>query len=296
MNHLHQKCILASTGVHALLALILLFCPAFLSPKSKLSEVTPITFYPDLLIDQPFANPGGSPGSRPPAPTPTPTPAPPAPVVKPAPAPPPQPVRETVREVTPPKTSAESLEVTKEPAKKKPEISLTPVVRKPNAKPNTKPSTKPASDEASEVDTQAHQQAARRQQQMLGQLDRTLGNIRSGTASPTRIEEGVGEGNIGPSYASYAAWVWSFYESAWVRPEDATIEDATVEVNVTIASDGTVIAKRITRRSGDHAVDASVQSVLDRVTTVKRPFPEGAKDKQRSYIIPFNMKTHRGTA
>lgn len=292
MNRLHQKCILASTGVHALLALILLFCPAFLSPKSKLSEVTPITFYPYLLIDQPFANPGGSPGSRPPAPAPTPTPAPPAPVVKPAPAPQPQPVRETVREVAPPKTSTESLEVTKEPTKKKLEISLTPVVRKPN----TKPSTKPASDETSEVDAQERQQAARRQQQILGQLDRTLGNIRSGTGSATRIEDGFVSGDSGPSYASYAAWVWSFYESAWVRPEDATIEDATVEVNVTIASDGTVIAKRITRRSGDHAVDASVQSVLDRVTTVKRPFPEGAKDKQRSYIIPFNMKTHRGTA
>jgi TonB family protein len=291
MNHLHQKCILASTGVHALLALILLFCPAFLSPKSKVSDVTPITFYPDLLIDQPFTNPGGSPDSRPPAPTPTPTPAPPAPVVKPAPAPPPQPVKETVREVTPPKTSTESLEVTKEPTKKKPEISLTPVVRKPNAK----PSTKPISSETSEVDTQERQRAEQWQQQRLGQLDRTLGKIRSGTASPTKVEEGYGEGT-GPSYASYAAWVWSFYESAWVRPEDATIEDATVEVSVTIASDGRVIDKRITRRSGDRAVDASVQSVLDRVTTVKRPFPEGAKDKQRSYIIPFNMKTHRGTA
>jgi len=293
MNHLHQKCILASTGVHTLLALILLVCPAFLSPKPKVSEVTPIILYPDLLIDQPFSSPGGSPGSLPPAPKPIPpAPAPPAPVVKPEPAPPPQPVKDTVRDITPPKTSTESLEVSKEPAKKKPEISLTPVVRKPN----TKPSTKPTSNETSEVDTQERQQAARRQQQMLGQLDRTLGNIRSGTGSATRIEDGFGSGDSGPSYASYAAWVWSFYESAWVRPEDATIEDATVEVNVTIASDGTVIAKRITRRSGDHAVDASVQSVLDRVTTVKRPFPEGAKDKQRSYIIPFNMKTHRGTA
>lgn len=289
MNHLHQKCILASTGVHALLALILLFCPAFLSPKSKLSEVTPITLYPDLLIDQPFANPGGAPGSRPPAPTPTPTPEPPAPVVKPAPAPLPQPVKD--REVTPPKTSTESMEVAKEPTKKKMDISLTPVVRKPN----TKPSTKPTSNETSEVDAQERQRAERWQQQRLSLYDRSLTNIRSGTGSATKIEEGFGSGNSGPSYASYAAWVWSFYENAWVRPEDATIEDATVEVSVTIASDGRVIDKRITRRSGDRAVDASVQSVLDRVPTVKRPFPEGAKDKQRSYIIPFNMKTHRGT-
>jgi TonB family protein len=90
--------------------------------------------------------------------------------------------------------------------------------------------------------------------------------------------------------------VRSFYDSAWVRPEDATTEDATAEVSVTIASDGAVIAKRITKRSGDRAVDASVQNVLDRVTSVGRPFPEGAKDKQRTYIIPFNMKTKRGAA
>jgi len=67
-------------------------------------------------------------------------------------------------------------------------------------------------------------------------------------------------------------------------------------VTVTIASDGTVVAKRITKRSGDAAVDASVQRMLDHVTTVQRPFPEGAKDKERTYIIPFNMKTNRGAA
>jgi TonB family protein len=177
--------------------------------------------------------------------------------------------------------------VSKEPAKKKPQISLTPVARKPN--------TKTTSNETSTADAQEHQQLVRNQQ-LLGQFDRSLGNIKSGTGSATKIEEGHGSGNSGPSYASYAAWVWSVYESAWVRPEDASIEDATVEVSVTIASDGTVSAKRITKRSGDPAVDASVQRALDRVTTVNRPFPEGAKDKQRSYIIPFNMKTKRGAA
>ena len=88
----------------------------------------------------------------------------------------------------------------------------------------------------------------------------------------------------------------SYYERAWVIPEDATSEDANVEVSVTIASDGTVTSKKITKRSGDPAMDASVQRVLDRVTSVERAFPEGAKDKQRSYIIPFNLKTKRGTA
>ena len=283
MSRLHQKCVIASAGTHGLLALILLTCPAFLTPKSKPSEVAPLTFYPSILIDQPFSNPGGSPGSLPPAPKP----APPAPVVPQPPAPQPKPAKELVKEVAPPKTADVSLEVAKEPTKKKLEISLTQVTRKPTAK--------PASNDTSAADTQERQQREW-MQQAAGQFDRSLGKIKSGTGSAVNIEEGIGSGNSGPSYAPYEAWVWSFYESAWVRPEDATMEDATVEVSVTIASDGTVIAKRITKRSGDRAVDASVQSVLDRVTTVKRPFPEGAKDKQRTYIIPFHMKTNRGTA
>jgi TonB family protein len=131
---------------------------------------------------------------------------------------------------------------------------------------------------------------------LLGEFDRAANNIKSGTGSATAIEEGIGSGDSGPSVATYGAWVRSVYQRAWVTPEDATTEDATVEVKVTVASDGTVTAKRIIKRSGDAAVDASVQRALDRVTTVGRPFPEGAKDKERSYIIPFNMKTKRGAA
>jgi TonB family protein len=283
MNRLHQKCVIASVGTHVLLAVILLTCPAFFAPTPKVSDVTPIIFYPDILIDQPFASPGGSPGSRPPAPTP----APPQPVVRPTPTPPAPPTRETVREVAPPKTTGESLEVAKEPKKKKLEISLTQMTRKQNPKTTSSETSTAAAQERQERDWR---------QRVAGQFDHALGNIKSGTGSATKIEEGFGSGDSGPSYASYGAEVWRVYESAWVRPEDASIEDATVEVSVTIASDGTVIDKRITKRSGDHAVDASVQRALDRVTTIGRPFPGTAKDKQHSYIIPFNMKTKRGAA
>ena len=283
MNRLHQKCVIAAAGMHLLLALILLTCPAFLTSKGKPSDVTLITFYPPILIDQPFANPGSSPGSRPATPNPTP----PAPVVQPRPAPPPDVKPQPIKEVTPPKTADDSLEVAKTPTKPRPALTLRPVTR-----PLT---TRPSSSDTSAADD--HERAVRDwRERAATALDRGARHIGSGTSLPTTIAEGNGSGNSGPSYAPYEAWVWSFYESAWVRPEDATMEDATVEVSVTIASDGTVIAKRITKRSGDRAVDASVQSALDRVTTVKRSFPEGAKDEQRSYIIPFNMKTRRGAA
>jgi periplasmic protein TonB len=290
MSRLHKKCFIASSSLHLLLALILLTCPAFLAPNPKLSDVQPITFFPEILLDATFTNPGGSPGSRPPAPTPTPPPplvrpTPPAPEVRPAPQREPQ--KEKTKEVTPPETDVESVEISKEPAKKRPIVS-TVAMKKPSR-------SKPASKEPSTADSEESQQRETAKR-LLGQFDRTLGNIKSGTGSATKIEEGYGSGASGPSYASYEAWVLTVYDNAWVAPDDATSEDATVEVSVTIASDGTVVAKRIIKRSGDSAVDASVQRTLDRVNSMRRPFPEGSKDKERTYIIPFNMKTKRGTA
>ncbi len=285
MSRLYQKCFIASGGLHLLLALILVACPAFLVPKPRQSDVQPITFVPSILVDSPFSGGGNPNAGRPPASTP----ASPAPPVQPTPAPAPQPIRQPTREAAPPKPETESLEVAKDSktAKKKPQITLTPVIRNPKAKSTSK--------DTSTEDNQERERLAMRNR-VVGALDRTLGNIRSGTGSATSVDDDFGPGGGGPSYASYAAWVLTVYDNAWVAPEDATSEDATTEVSVTIASDGTVIAKRIIKRSGDQAVDASVQRALDRVTTIGRPFPEGAKDKQRTYIIPFNMKTKRGTA
>ena len=46
MSRLYKKCFIASGGLHLLLALILLACPAFLAPKPRQSDVQPITFVP----------------------------------------------------------------------------------------------------------------------------------------------------------------------------------------------------------------------------------------------------------
>ena len=39
-------------------------------------------------------------------------------------------------------------------------------------------------------------------------------------------------------------------------------------------------------------MDASVQKTLDRVTFIA-PFPEGTTEKERTYIINFNLKVKR---
>ena len=279
MSRFYKKCFLASGGMHVLLALILVVCPAFLASNPKVSDVQPITFIPDILNDANFAGGGRPDADRPAARTPTPpAPAPPAPQPKPK-----------VKEVALPEIDNDSLEIAKDkkPTKRKLEISTTPVVRNPKAKAHTE-------DTATE-DRQAREREATKNRLMAG-FDRTLGDIKTGTGQAAKFEGSRGPGGGGPSYAGYAAWVLTVFDNAWVAPEDTTSSDATAEVSVTIANDGTVIAKRIVKHSGDAAVDASVQRALDRVTTIGRPFPESMKDKERTYRIPFNMKTKLGSA
>jgi TonB family protein len=76
-------------------------------------------------------------------------------------------------------------------------------------------------------------------------------------------------------------------------PDTAANDEANVKVSVTIARDGQVIEAHIVERSGDFSLDASVQRTLDRVRDIA-PFPDDAKDQERTYIINFNLKAKRG--
>jgi TonB family protein len=150
---------------------------------------------------------------------------------------------------------------------------------------------KPADKQVTEVDPRI-QQIADARKRAANQLRRAADSIRENTSPTTTIEES-GPGGGGPSYANYGAWVKTKYDNAWLAPDDAASDDAVAKVSVTIANNGTVVSSHITRASGDSQVDRSVQATLDRVTFIA-PFPDGAKEKQRTYIINFNLKAKRG--
>ena len=270
MNRFQKKCFIVSAGFHLLLALILLIGPAFLTSKSKSENLETLDFVPTKLVDAAVSS-GGNPKANPPPPTP------PAPkVVESTPVAQP----EKIRQPDAPKATVkatESLEVSQD-HKRKPQVSLTPVNRASNPKVTAK--------QTPEVDPQidARRRAADR-------IRHVAEGLRDNTSPKTTIEE-VGPGGGGPSYANYGAWVKTKYDNAWLAPDDAASDDAVAKVSVTIAKDGTVVSASITRPSGDSQVDRSVQATLDRVTFIA-PFPEGAKEKQRTYIINFNLKAKR---
>ena len=118
-----------------------------------------------------------------------------------------------------------------------------------------------------------------------------MNNIKNKSSSATR---GGDDGDSSVSFANYASVVKSIYDGAWIEPDSADNDDAITKVSVTIAADGHVISSRITEGSGDAKVDASVQRALDRVDFVA-PFPEGATEKQRTFIINFNPQARKSS-
>src|ERR1043166_8501050 len=102
MSRLVKKCLLASTGLHALLLLLVLFGSAFFVVKEKPISEQKLQFYPSKFVEAALAGGGGNPNiprtddvqkGSPPAPDqpPPPTPTQPKPQAQPTPPPPPKP-------------------------------------------------------------------------------------------------------------------------------------------------------------------------------------------------------------
>lgn len=295
MERLHKKCLIASVGMHSLLVIILFIGPAFLSSPNKPIDAEILDFIPDRLIDG-DAKGGGNPNARPLPPQPIVTPPAP-PVVQPAAAPPPAPKPQPdVKPVAPDPPAVvknkepdpDSLEAATDKPKR-PKISLTKVVRKDASKTTSK---KTSDSEAADQ----RREYAENQKRIAGLFNKAAGNILAGAASATTVEGIYGPGGGGPTYASYAAWVKTVYDQAWLAPEDSSKDDADVVARVTIAQDGTIVTWRIVTPSGDPQVDGSVRRALESVKTIGKPFPEGAKEKERSYKLRFNLKAKRGLA
>lgn len=263
MNRLQKKCFMATVGVHLLLVVILLVGPAFFAPRPKADDFHVLDVIPANLIDEPF-NSGVANATPPPVVQPAPQPPPPQPVVTP-PAPPkvetPEPIKQVVKAPMPEPKPAE-----------KPAVS-----QKPKIQINTQIVTRTAPKTFSNDATRA--QAFRS----------ALRNLKSNLTSDTTVDV---PGNSSVAYANYADVVKSIYEQAWTLPADTASDDANTKVSVTIASDGTVLNARIVTPSGDANVDASIQHTLERVTFIA-PFPKGAPEKERTYIINFNLKAKR---
>ena len=280
MDRLAKKCVIASAVVHGTLVLMLIVGPAFLGSEEPLNTSDILTLIPDIATPSGPPNVGlGNPnaGRQPdPAPLTPPEPKPPEPRprVAPAPEPEPKPV------VDPPRPNTTSLDPTDKPKPKPNRIVLTPVTPKPTtAKPNSS-----AADERASAEKAADQAASR--------LRAAVHNIQRSASPGVEVGDIGSPTGSGQSSAAFEDILKSTYFNNWREPGDATIDDAVVKVSVTIARNGSVIASRITKSSGDAAVDKSVQRLIDTVTFI-RAFPPEWKESQKEFKLSFSLKAKR---
>jgi TonB family protein len=273
MNRLQKKCLIAAAGTHLLLVVAVL-CSGFITSKPKPDDSQVLDVIPANLIDAAFNS--GVKGAKPPPPT---------PVVKPI-----EPVKQ-VEPVTPP----EKIQPEDEKPVVKPEIEKPKPkehVIKPDLTVVKRDKPKVVNNSAAEAE-KAAKEAAREAKLVRDARIRAIQNaarsIKENTSSSMTVDM---PGDSTAAYANYASIVKSRYTQAWRPPDDTASDDANVKVSVTIANDGRVISAHIIERSGDGSVDRSVQNTLDRVSEIA-PFPDGSTDKERSYIINFNLKAKR---
>jgi TonB family protein len=270
MNRLQKKCVIATAGFHLLLLVILFVGPAFFWEREKQDDTPVLDMIPANLVDSASTGVRSAP-LPPPAPAPIvtpPQPAPPEPkpIVQPAPAPQPT-ISERLEKFFKPEP-VKPAPPTSEDQPHTPKVNLKLTTR--TVPKNTSTPNKTAPDNSKAVNS-------------------ALRALRANLSSSTTIDM---PGNSSASSANYAQVVKSIYEQAWTPPDETTSDDANIKVRVTIASDGTVISARVIEPSGDASVDSSVRNTLERVQFI-RPFPSGSTDKERTYIINFNLKSKR---
>jgi TonB family protein len=299
MKRLQTKCFLGSALVHGLLAVALLVGPGFVGSKPVPNNLAILDVIPNKLVDELLSG-GGAPGAPPPAPVRTPEPVtPPSPPTPPAPKPEPvvekarpknpEPPEETPKPLPPDETGLEPVKAVKPRPKKATELTKAELL--------TKKVTR-ASDE-SESETKAKRAADKARKTAAAaaaawskELKTALNTIQGGISSGVSIGPiGVG-GTGGEAYANYMQAIQSIYDHAWIDPDEVTDQALNVLATVVIGRNGQVINYQITRRSGNTALDKSVERALRSVTQVP-PFPEGAKENQRSYRIQFDLIAKR---
>jgi len=278
MNRLQKKCVIATAGLHLLLLAILFLGPAFFNSKPKVDNTPVLDVIPANLIDAAFNS--GVKNATPPPPQPVTVPQPPQPQQQ------QQPVQPAPKVVQPAPTLMQKFEHFIEPAPKPELVNPTPEPDQPQPHKiviNTQLVTGPVSQTTPKTTRTNHSQDRARA------INNALKNLQNNLSPATQVEM---PGNSSVAYANYASVVKSIYTQAWIPPNDTANDDANTKVSVTIASDGSVISATIMTPSGDANTDDSVQKTLDRVTFIA-PFPDGATDKQRTYIINFNLKAKR---
>ena len=287
-----RRTVLIVFGVHV--ALLLLFG----LPMAQCHKSKPIQ--PVEIIDLGSLRPG--PGL--PSPTSSPAPATPSQPASEIPKqeskiqnPPPQttptPEAPKIETPTPPEPKPEPVSTPKPESLPQPEPKPTPAskhqVKVSTAKKKVSVSTSPASTESKSTSTQSREPAGP-----------SASDIKSRLASKIPGEAGGGGGDgagnagrpdgVANDFSWYRALIKQSIQSAWKKPPIPAGEKIYTEVEIKISESGAVTFLRISRPSGDSAMDTSVEQAVRSTPRLAKPLPAGLGSPDYTVIIQFKLE------
>ena len=287
-----RRTVLIVFGIHV--GLLLLFG----LPMAQCHKPPPLQ--PVEMIDLGSLRPG--PGL--PSPTSSPAPAtPPQPaseipnqeskIQNPPPQPTPTPAEPKIETPTPPEPKPEPLSTPKPEPLPQPEPKPTPApkhqVKVSTAKKKVSVSTSPASTESKPTSTQSREPAGP-----------SASDIKSRLASKIPGEAGGGGGDgagnagrpdgVADDFSWYRALIKQSIQSAWKKPPIPAGEKIYTEVEIKISESGAVTFLRISRPSGDSAMDTSVEQAVRSTPRLAKPLPTGLGSPDYTVIIQFKLE------
>jgi protein TonB len=272
MSRLLKKCFFLSVGLHVLLVAVLILGAAFLVTQPE--KLPPVLSMIDPNVLENLLNPPSPPQTKPninqPSATRHPEVTPPRPPVKPVVQPP---------VVTPPKPP----KVQPKPRPKNP---------KPNRPKKPKNTAKKPSDIKVNIgNTKNHTNKTRPNPPRPVKPAINAKDVNTALKGLNNLSAKIKvqvSGSNRAAFATYAQHVVAVYRRAWqpLIPKNLA-RTRIAEVSVTIDRTGRVISARIIRRTGDAALDKSVQRALDKVRSVGKSFPSGSRDAKRTFILDF---------
>jgi len=142
------------------------------------------------------------------------------------------------------------------------------------------------SETGASVESSAHAEARLRRQiaQALGQM---ATHVQTSGAAGTVVDM-PGQGG-GAAFVGYETVIYNAYFHAWITPDGVANKLASADVKIVVARDGSILSAEIINRSGESALDRSVERALRAVDHLI-PFPAGTQDEERTFLIRFNLE------
>jgi TonB family protein len=157
------------------------------------------------------------------------------------------------------------------------------------AKKKVSVSTSPASTESKSTSTQPREPAGP-----------SASDIKSRLASKIPAEPGGGGGDgsgnagrpdgVADDFSWYRALIKQSIQSAWKKPPIPAGEKIYTEVEIKISESGAVTFLRISRPSGDSAMDTSVEQAVRSTPRLAKPLPTGLGSPDYTVIIQFKLE------